>query len=173
VEPFTVDQVSVASEPTVSESPVPTSGVIEPVAESEGNVLSLHNLHQSPHVLPHEENSEDVNDDSQVPQATSTTGLVPDPHLDVEDSMQSNKPVAATNQTLPTKHPVGPTQVIPQRGLPIKHAAPPNAPTNAQRRPSMKHPVSPDPPTEPQRRAQIKHTVGPKIRQTLQLQEVL
>jgi hypothetical protein len=151
VELFTVDQIS---EPAVSESPVSTSGVIQPDAGSEGSVLSLHNLQHSPHVLPYEENSEDVNDDSQVPQATSTTGLVTDPHLDVEDGMQSNKPVVPTKRTLPTKLPVGPTQVMPQRRLPIKHPAPPNPPTKPQRKPCMKRPV------------------GPKIRHTLQLQKL-
>jgi hypothetical protein len=114
VETFTDVQVSVTSEPAVSESPVPTSEVIEPDAKSEGSVLSLHNLQHSPCLLEHEENAEDVNDDSQVPQATSITGLVTDLHLDVEDSMQSNKTVAPTKQTLPTKNSVGPTQVGPQ-----------------------------------------------------------
>lgn len=116
MESVTVSPAPVASAPAVCESPLPNSEVIEPDMNSEGSVPSPNNLEPSPPLLRHED--KDVNDDNQVPQATSTIGSVIDIHLGVEDITQSNNTVAPTEQTQPMKHPAGSEiPAKPQRGL--------------------------------------------------------
>ncbi|XP_069682926.1 uncharacterized protein [Periplaneta americana] len=94
LESVTVSPISVASAPAVIENPVTTTEVIELDSNSRGSVSSLHNLQHSPPLLTHEESTEELNNDHQIPQPTYTTGSIIDLHLDVEDNHQNNVTVA-------------------------------------------------------------------------------